>query len=223
MTTNKDATSSADRPTHRFAALACHVVDRRSAGIVAHVGTQVLAIACPWAANAVRRLEVFVRLFPRLLVLVLVASVAPVCSVSVLASTTAVASCTPGGATLTATPSQANYAPGNLVRVTISLHNRARVACSYVTGPTSPNFVLQNSSGTAVWGSCWFGGGPAPCAFYLVQRVLAPGATYRDRLTWDQRTGHPDLAVPVGLYRFKVTMSGLALRAVTTFRVEASY
>jgi len=38
--------------------------------------------------------------------------------------------------------------------------------------------------------------GPAPCASYLRQNVLAPGATYRDRLTWDQRTGHPDLPVP---------------------------
>jgi hypothetical protein len=98
------------------------------------------------------------------------------------------------------------------VHVTIALHNHSNIACSYATGPFSPNFVLTNSAGVTVWGSCWFGGGPAPCADYLLHRTLAPGATYRDRLTWDQRTGHPDLAAPAGRYTFNTNFLGLTLR-----------
>ncbi len=119
--------------------------------------------------------------------------------------------CSSAEVTLRASPGQSVYGPGTLVHVTVSLHNHSATACSYVTGPFSPSFVLTNSAGATVWGSCWFGGGPAPCAYYLLHRTLSPGATYRDRLTWDQRTGHPDVAVPAGRYTFKVSLTGLAL------------
>jgi hypothetical protein len=103
-----------------------------------------------------------------------------------------------------------------LVHVTVALHNHSAIACAFATGPFSPNFVLTNSAGVTVWGSCWFGGGPAPCADYLLHRTLAPGATYRDRLTWDQRTGQPDLAVPAGRYTFNAKFLGLTLRTTTS-------
>jgi hypothetical protein len=103
------------------------------------------------------------------------------------------------------------------VHVTVALHNHSAIACSFATGPFSPNFVLTNSAGVTVWGSCWFGGRPAPCAYYLLHRTLAPGATYRDRLTWDQRTGHPDLAVPAGRYTFNANVLGLSLRSTASF------
>jgi hypothetical protein len=103
------------------------------------------------------------------------------------------------------------------VHVTVALHNHSAIACSYTTGSFSPNFVLTNSAGVTVWGSCWFGGRPAPCAYYLLHRTLSPGATYRERLTWDQRTGHPDLAVPAGRYAFNANFLGLTLRASTSF------
>jgi hypothetical protein len=40
---------------------------------------------------------------------------------------------------------------------------------------------------------------------------------YRDRLTWDQRTGHPDLVVPAGRYTFNANFLGQTLRSTTSF------
>jgi hypothetical protein len=134
----------------------------------------------------------------------------------VVAATTTHSACTPTQVTLSTTPDRSLYTSGALVHVTVTLHNHSAIACSYATGPFSPNFVLTNSAGITVWGSCWFGGGPAPCADYLLHRILAPGATYRDRLTWDQRTGHPDLPVPSGRYTFNVNFVGLTRRATTS-------
>lgn len=127
--------------------------------------------------------------------------------------------CTSSRVTLTAVPDHALFTSGTEVRVTLTLRNRSTVACSFTTGPFSPNFALTNSAGVTVWGSCWFGGGPAPCADYLLHRTLAPGATYRDRLSWDQRTGHPDLPVPAGHYLFRANFAGLALRTTTSFNL----
>ena len=136
---------------------------------------------------------------------------------SAVAATTTHSACSPTQVTLSTTPDHSLYTSGTLVHVTVALHNHSAIACSYATGPFSPNFVLINSAGVTVWGSCWFDGGPAPCADYLLHRTVAPGATYRDRLTWDQRTGHPDLAVPAGRYTFNVSFQGLTLRTTTSF------
>ena len=139
-----------------------------------------------------------------------------------LAASASPSTCSATQVTLSATPDHVGYASGATVHVTVALHNHSASACSIVTGPFSPNFVLTNTAGVTVWGSCWFGGRPAPCAYYLLHRTLAPGATYRDRLTWDQRTGHPDLAVPAGRYAFSATFSGLALRATTSIVLSRS-
>lgn len=133
-----------------------------------------------------------------------------------VAAAAAPSTCTSTQVTLSATPDHSSYTSGTSVHVTVALHNHSAIACSFATGPFSPNFVLTNSAGVTVWGSCWFGGGPAPCADYLLRRTLAPGATYRDRLSWDQRTGHPDLAVPAGRYAFSVNFEGISLRAHTS-------
>jgi hypothetical protein len=162
-----------------------------------------------------------VRPCSRLLVAALVLAALPVLiSAPFAAASSATPSvCTPAHVTLSATSDQSLYTWGTLVHVTVALHNHSAAACSYATGPSAPSFALTNSAGVTVWGSCWFGGRPAPCALYLLQRSLAPGATYRDRLTWDQRTGHPDLAVPAGRYGFSASLSGLRLRATTAFRL----
>ena len=159
------------------------------------------------------------RLCSRLVIATLVLAALPVLGSAraAVASTTNPSACSPSQVTFSATPEHLRYSSGALVHVTIALHNHSGTACSYTTGPISPNFVLSNSAGVTVWASCWFGGGPAPCAEYLLHRILAPGATYRDRLTWDQRSGHPDLAVPAGRYTFKAGLLGLTLRTVTTF------
>lgn len=137
----------------------------------------------------------------------------------VAASGVTSSACTPAQVTLSATPDHSLYAWGTPVHVTVALHNHSATTCSYATGSFLPSFVLTNSDGVTVWGSCWFGGGPAPCADYLLHRTLAPGATYRDRLTWDQRTGHPDLPVLAGRYRFSASFSGPRLRATTAFTI----
>ena len=158
------------------------------------------------------------RLCSRLTVATLVLGALPVLSApTAVASSTNPSACSPTQVTLSATPDHLNYSLGNVVHVTVALRNHSDFACSFTTGPFSPNFVLTNSAGATVWASCWFGGGPAPCADYLLHRILAPGATYRDRLTWDQRTGHPESAVPAGRYRFKASLPGLTLRTSTSF------
>jgi hypothetical protein len=160
-----------------------------------------------------------VRRCNHLLVATLVFAALPilVSAPSAVAATTTPSACSPTQVTLSVTPDHSLYTSGTTVHVTVALHNHSAIACSYATGSFSPNFVLTNSAGVTVWGSCWFGGRPAPCAYYLLHRTLAPGATYRDRLTWDQRTGHPVLAVPAGRYTFNVNFQGLTLRATTSF------
>jgi hypothetical protein len=134
-----------------------------------------------------------------------------------VAATAAPSTCSTTQVTLSATTDHSLYTADTLVPVTVALHSHSASACSYATGPFSPSFALTNSAGVTVWGSCWFDGGPAPCADYLLHRTVAPGATYRDRLIWDQRTGHPDLPTPAGRYTFNATFAGLSLRATTSF------
>jgi hypothetical protein len=154
----------------------------------------------------------------RLLVatLVLAALSVVISAPSAVAATATNSGCSPAQVTLSTTANHSLYTSGTLAHFTLALHNHSSIACSIATGPFSPNFDLTNSAGVTVWGSCWFGGGPAPCADYLIHRTLAPGATYRDQLTWDQRSGHPDLAVPAGRYTFNAKFSGLTLRATTS-------
>ena len=155
--------------------------------------------------------------FRRLLVAVtlVVGALPSVIASSSMAATLTTPKCAPTRVSLSATANQASYSLGDTVHVTVALHNHSATSCSYATGTFSPNFVLTNAAGRTVWGSCWFGGGPAPCAYYLIHRTLAPGATYRERLTWDQRTGHPEAAVPAGVYTFRVNIVGLAGHATT--------
>ena len=141
----------------------------------------------------------------------------PLLDTGTVASGGTPANCTAAQVSLSATADQSLYTSGANVHVVISLHNHSASACSYATGTFSPSFSVVNAAGVTIWGSCWFGGGPAPCAYYLRHRVLVPGATYRERLTWDQRTGHPDLAVPAGRYTFKANFPGLPRRTTTSF------
>jgi hypothetical protein len=134
-----------------------------------------------------------------------------------VAATTNPSTCTSNQVALSVTRDRSLYASGTLVRITVALHNHSANACSFAIGPSSPNFTLANSAGVTVWASCWFGGGPTPCPDYLLHRNLGPGATYRDRLTWDQRTGHPDLVAPAGRYTFTAVLPGPNLRAATSF------
>jgi len=155
----------------------------------------------------------------RLFVAAVVLAALPILSnaPSAVAAATTPSTCSPTQITLSATPDHSLYTSDAQVHVTVALHNHSDIACSFATGPFSPNFVLTSATGVTVWGSCWFGGGPAPCADYLLHRTLAPGATYRDRFTWNQRTGHPDLVVPSGHYTFSASFLGSTLHATTSF------
>jgi hypothetical protein len=158
-----------------------------------------------------------------LVVLVTSIVMAPLVDVGSVASGAPIAACAAAQVTLSATADQSLYTSGAVVHVTIALHNHSTSRCFVATGTFSPSFTLSNAAGVTVWGSCWFGGGPAPCAYYLRQTVLAPGATYRVRPTWDQRTGHPDLPVAAGRYVFRTKFSGLPLRATTTLNLSRSH
>ena len=125
------------------------------------------------------------------------------------AARASVAPCSTTLATLTATTDHTRYLPGSPVRVTVDLHNHAARTCSYAIGPTSPSFRVLNAAGTTVWGSCWIGGTPGPCADFLLQRTVAAGATAHQRFAWDQRSGTPDELVPAGRYRFAVSLQGI--------------
>ena len=158
-----------------------------------------------------------------LVAIVVALAIGPLLDSGVVASSATPSSCTSAQVTLTASADQSLYTSGAAVHVTVALHNHSALACSYATGTFSPSFTVSNSAGVTVWGSCWFGGGPAPCAYFLRQNVLAPGATYRQRLTWDQRTGHPDLLVPAGRYTFRANFSGLSLRTTASFVLARSH
>ncbi len=154
-----------------------------------------------------------------LLVMVMAASMTSLVQPESSASVIAPPSCKPSQVSLSSSSGQPLYTRGSLVHISVALHNHSAVGCSFDTGPLSPDVVLSNSAGVTVWGSCWFDGGPAPCAYYLRQNILAPGATYRDQLTWDGRTGHPDLLAPVGRYTLTANLQGLLLVTTTTFDI----
>ncbi len=126
--------------------------------------------------------------------------------------------CVASQVSLSATVERARYASGIPVHVTVTLANHSSHSCSFATGPSSPDYRIINGTGATVWGSCWVGGAPSPCADFLVQRTLPSGARYVDRVTWGQRTGSPDVPVPAGRYRFLVTLAGE--RAETSFALS---
>ena len=165
----------------------------------------------------------FVRSLRVLAAFAVVVVALPLMSMGSVASSATPANCTAAQVTLSATADESLYTSGAAVHVVISMHNHSTTACSYSTGTFSPSFNLANAAGVTVWGSCWFGGGPAPCAYYLRHNVLAPRATYRERLTWDQRSGHPDVAVPAGRYVFTANFPGLPLRATTSFNLTRTH
>ena len=141
---------------------------------------------------------------------------APQIDTVVGAATQTAPSCSNANTTFTATTDHPRYLPGTPVRITLALHNRATTTCWYATGPTSPSFRVTNAAGVTVWGSCWVGGAPTPCAEFLIRRTLAAGATALQRLSWDQRSGTPDQLVAPGHYRFSASLEGMNASAVIT-------
>ncbi len=142
--------------------------------------------------------------------------VVPQIDPSLGAATQTAPSCSNANTTFSAATDHSRYLPGTPVRITLALHNRAATACWYVTGPTSPSFRVTNAAGVTVWGSCWAGGAPTPCADFLIRRTLAAGATTRQRLSWDQRSGTPDQLVAPGHYRFSASLQGMSASSVIT-------
>jgi hypothetical protein len=128
--------------------------------------------------------------------------------------------CSASQVSISASTPKAVYTAGTPISVNFSLHNHSGRSCSFTTGPFSPSFVLTNASGITVWASCWYGGGPAPCAMYLVHRTLAGGATFRSHTVWDQKTGHPDVQVAAGTYRLSVMYDGIKKTARTSFSIS---
>ena len=132
------------------------------------------------------------------------------------AATQAAPSCSNVPTTFSASTDHPRYLPSTPVRITLALHNRSATTCWYATGPTSPGYRVTNAAGVTVWGSCWAGGAPTPCADFLIRRTLAAGATALQRISWDQRSGTPDQLVAPGRYGFSASLEGMSASAVIT-------
>jgi len=63
-----------------------------------------------------------------------------------------------------------------------------------------------------VWNRCWSNDEPAACYEIVKGHTLRPGRTYKQKATWDQRSGPdggPVVQVPQGVYTFTTAFLGL--------------
>jgi hypothetical protein len=84
----------------------------------------------------------------------------------------------------------------------------SRSSCTIFLGAVmgwSPTFTVTNSGGTVVWDRCWVNDQPGACATVLLSHTLRPHQSYREKATWDQRSGADGQSphqVPQGQYTF---------------------
>ena len=110
---------------------------------------------------------------------------------------------------------------GASVSFTASITNHSAASCTVATGPTSPSFSVLNANGATVWRSCSGQGGAGVCAQYLMLRRLTPRFSFAASVRWDQTSLLTGAAAPAGTYRLVVRFTGVAARAVATFRLVA--
>ena len=113
------------------------------------------------------------------------------------------------------------YGPGQVVRMTVAVRNRSAASCPFAVGPTSPFLRVTNSRGAQVWNNCYSHGSPGPCAQFLAVKVVRPGATYVDTLTWDPTEGPYRIPEPAGEYRLTTSFEGTPGIYTANFRLRA--
>jgi hypothetical protein len=87
---------------------------------------------------------------------------------------------------------------------------------------SSPAFLVQNSAGKQVWSRCWIDDEPAACSQVFRAHRLRPGQTYKQKATWDQRSGPdggPVVQVPQGQYTYTTFYAFLPYEPSVTFDI----
>jgi len=126
---------------------------------------------------------------------------------------------------ITADTNHGAYPPGHTVVMTSSIKNVSDASCTIYLGVVagwSPTFTVTNTGGTVVWDRCWVHDQPGACATVLASYTLRPGQRYRQKATWNQRSGadgqHPH-QVPQGQYTFSTYYQYIGGPASATFDI----
>jgi hypothetical protein len=133
------------------------------------------------------------------------------------------AQCTGGQIHIRATTNRDAYPLGHTVTMTSSITNVSHSSCTIFLGAVagwSPSFTVTNKKGTIVWDRCWVDDQPGACATVLRSYTLRSGQRYRQRATWDQRSGadgHTPVQVHAGRYSFATHYQYMPGTAVTQF------
>ena len=131
--------------------------------------------------------------------------------------------CTGGQIRIRATTNHAAYPLGHTVTMTSSITNVSRSSCTIFLGAVagwSPSFTVTNKKGTIVWDRCWVNDQPGACATVLRSFTLRSGRQFKQRATWDQRSGadgHTPVQVHAGRYSFATHYQYMPGTAVTQF------
>jgi Intracellular proteinase inhibitor len=135
--------------------------------------------------------------------------------------------CTASDVSMAASTDRAAYAPGQTVAMTSSVRNTSDASCAIALGRqpgSSPEFLIDNSSGTQVWNRCWIDDEPFPCSQVFQPHTLRRGHTYKQKASWDQGSGPaggPVVRVPPGRYTLSTSYAFLPIVATASFKIVA--
>jgi hypothetical protein len=133
--------------------------------------------------------------------------------------------CSDAAVRIGATTNHGAYPPGMTIKMTSSITNVSDAACTIYLGLDpgySPVFNVTDAKGKTVWNRCWTNDEPGACFEIVKAHTLAPGKTFKQHATWDQRSGPdggPVVQVPQGQYTFTTAYFGLSGMASTTFDI----
>ncbi len=140
-------------------------------------------------------------------------------------SETVPAMCTPSQVRVGASTNHTAYPPGQSIVMTSSITNISDSACSIALGfqhGSSPAFLVDNSSGTQVWSRCWINDEPGACSQVFHAHTLRPGHSYKQKATWDQKSGPdggPVVQVPQGQYTYTTFYAFFPYEPSVTFAI----
>jgi hypothetical protein len=133
--------------------------------------------------------------------------------------------CSPSEVKVHASTSHSAYPPGEPVTMRSAITNISDVPCTVAIGVqpgSSPAFLVQNSAGEPLWSRCWNDDEPAACSQVFHAQRLRPGEMYRQKATWDQKSGPdggPVVQVPQGQYTYTTFFAFLPYEPSVTFDI----
>jgi hypothetical protein len=134
--------------------------------------------------------------------------------------------CAASAVRVAATTNRHAYGPDRLVRLTSTITNVSKTACSVWLGLDpgfSPAFLVANTKRTEVWDRCWVDDHPGACFEILYQHRLDPGHSYHADAVWDQGTAtgtQPPQRVRPGPYIFVTFFQNIAHTAKVRFTIS---